>query len=324
MTTKKGILAACLLLVLSCLASCASEIPKSNQDSPNIVKKEPTYEIFEVGAYDYISDAMHSYEMDLDSTKDFIDTEKEGTTRTFVTPLGETVTATYGETEIKNHYQGTREEYSYRWDKGFIDIGWNPDKNQMDSYVNMLYDDQYDPSRPHKTGQDCLSLAKQYLEAFSGDGSDQYVLTDSLFYDYPAMYQNTTMNPAYTFVFERQIDGMFTTDHVIMDVDVYGKLVMFHSFEFCNFKGGAQVPDDETITLIEGKMDEKLAKIYEPYADEYTVKYEWDRKHIRLKKMADGRLGLKYSVSVDVLDDKGASVLQYGAETVVLFVYLEA
>ncbi len=311
-----------LIMVLTIFCGCTqlddhlSILPPDNKDAEGVQEKPiPTYEVFEVGNYDYALIAAHTSEMELFEYKQFEDSAKLGSKKSFVLRDGETVEGMYFASRESSFYNRTVDEYIVQTEDGVIMIHWNLDLNQVTHYNRSVFNAEYDSSLPQKSKDECIAIAKDFLKTLTEE-EDAYEVVGVRYFD----SNSSEMQPYYYISFERKI-GMFRTlDAITISVETDGELTHYGYMGFGTLDG-VEAPTEEVLTLVQGKMETKFSTIYGACSEKYTVEHEW--KDWKLVRMQNGKLAIIKTISV-TLTEKAVETTAPVHETVELLVYLEA
>lgn len=301
-----------MVWLFSMLTACAKEEPSSNEELP---KAKPTYEVFEVGDYDYSSEAEHEVEVNVsERLEEFQDANKVGTTKTATMIDGAVITGTYKETIQYNWPGATRERYEYLREDGtgHTVFEWNEEAKRIEFYSKMYFQTSFDDSFTPKSEEELLTIARTVLSVLVDD-PEEYVLRNS---------DPEIENFEYYLKFSQKIGTMWTEDEVAVSIKLDGEVT--HYAYWGGSLKGAERPDDETISLIQSKMDEKILKIYEKCLDTCTLDYKWssvEKGAFELIRVHNGKVALLGQVHIDILN-KETGEKKYD-DIVELLVYLE-
>lgn len=270
------------------------------------------YKVFEVGDYDYNSEAKHKMEIEYDtgSHKD----QKLVNSKKTIEYNGVAYLCEYSKTIETGGYKGAYDQYFYESGNGIIvDFGINCDTGKMVQY--SWYDKDYlkFTKTPILNREECLALAEDYLSGYT-DNISQYKLEKEKLHK-----ANDGLGDFYDFTFNRYIDGIKTNDRASIGITVRGT-VFSHALHHFGQMNDAVVPTEKDISIIEKNIDEKMNKIYYKSGDAYNFSYKTTDRVLR--RMQDGKYALEYTIDVDITPTDSSSHLKC-TELVSLIVYLE-
>lgn len=260
------------MMILSCLTACSTK---------------PEFEVLEIGGYDCFNEANHGSDITLGFDREV---ESGLSTNKNIVYDGVEYTLSYDSTYTDYLYNNARECYSKFWDGGYIKIDLNKENGRIDRY--SLYDSNYLEKiiLPELSCEECLSIARLYLGAYVYD-AEQYELVKE---KCTTSQQYQTL---YEFEFARVIEGIQTSDKAYIDITVYGTVVS-HFFSSLGEMRGAKLPTSEEMDAIEASVESKLAKIYAPVKDEYSVSY--DLVEVIFMRLKDGSYALQYEYCAEL------------------------
>lgn len=310
---RKLVISILLVSVGLSLGSCSSftenshQVPSNTESNVQIPNSELslTYEVLEVGDFDYISSAQHSSEISWEHEK--IDDESlHGMTMPYEVYV-------YGNKyEYQLSYSGTKTAY---WFNSTCDIFQysssdnaniqvcveiNRNTGRVDWY--SWYDRNYLSTFKGeiKNEDECLKIASEHLGDFVDD-PEAYTLDESKYLKIPEF------EAVYSFEFVRMNGNLRTFDQATIDVTVYGDVII-HSFFCLGEMKDIQIPVTVDMDAVQGAINSKIDTIYANIIDRYEVESQTSR--VSLIKLADGRLAYDYYVEVSLspFDESAMSI----------------
>ncbi len=274
----------CLLLlicILFGLASCAEKEPKK-------------YTVYEIGEYDYISGAAHTYELEVPYIREDVEKKDIDFSGTF-TWGGSTFTmreggvdARYGYHQEMNMYYG--EILDETGDKSqSLHLGINPynGRNDLIIFWNKNYLETV--SGTTKSREECLAVAKQHIGEYIEDAETYDLVTER--FDAIPEYE-----ASHTFTFSRYVNSVQTTDTAVVTVTVYGDVIAYR-FECLGEMQDAELPSEDELAAMEASAVAKMDTIYDNLRDRYDIVY--GEPELWFTRLYDGRYAMKYIYNVE-------------------------
>ena len=282
----------------------------SGSDFSPVITPPKTFEVVEVGGYDYSSGANHLVEADLSKQKW---NNPQATKSMTLEQNGQPYTLTYQKSTIGYLYEDKHDEYLYRDGTFFLSVNIHPETGKTIFY---FWSDTNYPNKVTSevlSRDECLQLATEYFKTLTPDASE-YRLSEEQYreiLEYGAVY---------SFFFVREVNGFKTGDTALIDITVYGDISCYNISSLGSMKD-AVPPTESEVAQIEANLDAKLASIYANVADKYTVTY--DINEVIFARLADGRYALDYSVNVTLTPIISQDGTTAKTELTRLLVYLD-
>lgn len=249
--------------------------------------EKTAFEVLEIGGYDCYSQANHKSEVILKQERII----EQGISRNRkIVCNGVEYDLSYEETCIGYLYNGTRDCYTRDDGRSTIKIELNRQTGRIDRYYFDDSDYLEGVSTPSLSREECLLIAQQYLSTYIDD-CDRYEL---VFENY---WNIEEYGGLYDFQFSRIVDGVETYDMASIGVTIYGT-VMSHHFLGLETMRDAKLPTSEEMKAIQASVESRLAEIYDPIKDEYSVSY--DLVEVIFMRLKDGSYALQYEYCAEL------------------------
>ena len=279
-----------LLMIIS-LASCTQTEP---------------YSVLEVGGYDNFSGADHQSEitLEIENYSKILKSSKKT-----VKVNGVDWDVEYYASQKGYLYKNNLDCYEKKSDGVYVQIGINEKTGVVDSYswVDVNYCEN--KTDPELSEEDCLNIAKTYLNEFID--SDDYEVINTRYLEIPEY------RAIYDFEFVRMIDGVKTSDKANIGVSVFGDVIS-HLFISLGEMDGAVLPTNEEMQIIQDNVDNKVKDIYDNVSEQYDISYNISDKV--LVKLSNGKYAFEYYITVDL---KTENISPEITETTKLLIYLD-
>ena len=244
------------------------------------------YEVLDISSlYDTPMAVKRPVEYDLYDSKNVNDSENlKGITKTF----------RIAGIEESGKYTGTTvfEEYEAEIDMYGLSVGVKKDTGEVVYYYNK----NAERSQNEKNKEVCLLLAKDLLRKYVWDISE-YKITEQLVSD--------NVGEAYEFTFERDYKNVKSRDYAIVQIATDGTLLFLDARTF-GILNGVPEPDEEVLSIITNKVDEKVREVYSVLDDKCEIDYTIE--NIELTRLKNAKLALSYKLDVN-LTAKGEDAL---------------
>ena len=271
----------CLISVLI-ITTCASVSCQT---------KATTMQVFEIfdGDSQANSQMKHTSDLELKSTRDSKRNELGKNISYLLNDIK--MTGDYEYSIVSPYYKDNSTVYAGTTADGKdVQFGFSDHTGKLTRFRYPLYKET-DLTRPIYTEEQCESIAKEFIQMVA-DASAIYEIEETVYRD-----NESYGGGSYEFVFTRMIDDMKSDETLNVRVTVRGRVIYYVATMLDSMKDQRKPVYDEVKAM--EAIELKMADIYSPMENTHTYTYEI--VDVRLTKLEDGQVYLRYKIKADIV-----------------------